>query len=591
MRPFASTSDLKKVISMATIAVLLSACSDVEFLGTPLNQNNTASMGHNSGGQNSGAHSSGYGYSAAPTTSGPLGDYKVGKPYTVNGRYFKPAEDYSYSQTGNASWYGEDFRGKSTSNGEIFNPDALTAAHPTLPMPSMVLVTNLENGRQVKVRINDRGPFVAGRIIDVSLKAAQILGFAHKGLAHVRVDMLAEESRRLKAEALGGKSGYSHAAHRWAPAPESKTVSSQAAYQPAQPASSAVPSGSSQQPRTVYQPASVRASTPYGSGVTAPQGTSYAPASAPLPLSRPVPPRAQQLGAAPQTQQMPPQQVAYTPTAAQTPSSLPVPTGAGPAHPAPNGVQALPSNEEGYQPTEMWPLWPPLPGEEPAGPITIADFGGGRKSAPQPTHTPPQLAAASPVGQSYGHAGQSGVDPYGYEPPQTATAPIAPVEVASLPPQTVSSPSAQAVYGTSQDHLGSNSVYGDQQSPLELPPVSDSQAENGYAPYDQQDISSSSSHYDDGASAYHAPFATAYKVPDGVGDLFVQAGAFADAGNAQRLQHKLSTTQQAEISPATVNGMQFYRVRLGPFTQTSEAQSVLGKVIESGHHSARLIRD
>jgi rare lipoprotein A len=132
-----------------------------------------------------------------------IGDYKVGQPYEVNGRWYHPKADYDYKETGIASWYGPKFHGRTTANGETFNQNALTAAHPTLPMPSMVKVTNLENGRQLEVRINDRGPYARGRIIDVSARAAAMLGFKDDGTAKVRVQVIEPESRKLAAVAKG----------------------------------------------------------------------------------------------------------------------------------------------------------------------------------------------------------------------------------------------------------------------------------------------------------------------------------------------------------------------------------------------------
>ncbi len=133
--------------------------------------------------------------------------YKVGKPYKVAGTWYYPAEDFSYNQTGVASWYGPGFHGRRTANGERFDQNALTAAHPTLPMPSAVRVTNLENGRSLVLRVNDRGPFARGRIIDVSRAAADKLGFRGAGTAKVRVEILGDESRRLKLAALNSPAG------------------------------------------------------------------------------------------------------------------------------------------------------------------------------------------------------------------------------------------------------------------------------------------------------------------------------------------------------------------------------------------------
>ncbi|MBI3420070.1 MAG: septal ring lytic transglycosylase RlpA family protein [Proteobacteria bacterium] len=125
------------------------------------------------------------------------GEFKVGNPYSVAGETYYPKEDYSYDETGIASWYGPGFDGRRTANGEVFDPTELTAAHPTLPMPSLVRVTNLDNGRSVVVRINDRGPFAAGRIIDLSQRSAQLLGFEGPGTAKVRVTILPIESKSI----------------------------------------------------------------------------------------------------------------------------------------------------------------------------------------------------------------------------------------------------------------------------------------------------------------------------------------------------------------------------------------------------------
>ncbi|HEX4160721.1 MAG TPA: septal ring lytic transglycosylase RlpA family protein [Rhizomicrobium sp.] len=128
--------------------------------------------------------------STSPETSS-VGTYKVGQPYQEAGVWYYPQEQPDYDATGVASWYGSDFHGKLTANGEVFDARGLTAAHPTLPMPVNVRVTNLENGRSLILRVNDRGPFARGRIIDVSARAAQLLGFYEKGTARVRVTYLA----------------------------------------------------------------------------------------------------------------------------------------------------------------------------------------------------------------------------------------------------------------------------------------------------------------------------------------------------------------------------------------------------------------
>src|SRR5947207_2188248 len=118
------------------------------------------------------------------------GVYRVGSPYVVAGRVYVPQDNPHYRTDGVASWYGSDFHGRSTANGEIFDAEAITAAHPTLPLPSYVRVTNLSNGRSLIVRVNDRGPYAANRVIDVSRRAAHLLGFTVSGTAWVRVEFV-----------------------------------------------------------------------------------------------------------------------------------------------------------------------------------------------------------------------------------------------------------------------------------------------------------------------------------------------------------------------------------------------------------------
>jgi rare lipoprotein A len=133
------------------------------------------------------------------------GRYKVGRPYQIKGTWYYPAENFKYVETGISSWYGPKFHGRKTANGETYNMNDLTAAHRTLPLPSMVRVINLNNGRSLKLRINDRGPFARRRIIDVSRRAAQLLGFQRAGTAKVRVEIIADESQQLKLAALNGE--------------------------------------------------------------------------------------------------------------------------------------------------------------------------------------------------------------------------------------------------------------------------------------------------------------------------------------------------------------------------------------------------
>lgn len=152
--------------------------------------------------------------SGAPQQAQP---YKVGKPYQVDGVWYYPKVDMDYDETGIASWYGPGFHGQYTANGEIYDQNALTAAHKTLPLPSMVRVTNLDNGRSIEVRVNDRGPFVNGRIIDLTRRDAQLLGFIDRGTAKVRVQVMKEESMALAA--LASSQGGENAGPKPAAAP------------------------------------------------------------------------------------------------------------------------------------------------------------------------------------------------------------------------------------------------------------------------------------------------------------------------------------------------------------------------------------
>lgn len=175
---------MKKIISylcLCAVSFLLSACAEVE-LGSHLYKK----------------------YNRPESQS--QGTFKVGKPYTVMGKTYYPTETYDYVETGIASWYGPGFHGNKTASGEKYNQNELTAAHRTLQMPSLVRVTNLDNGRSVVVRVNDRGPFAKGRIIDVSGRAANLLGMVGTGTARVKLELLANESRALKEAARSGKS-------------------------------------------------------------------------------------------------------------------------------------------------------------------------------------------------------------------------------------------------------------------------------------------------------------------------------------------------------------------------------------------------
>ena len=148
------------------------------------------------------------------------GTYRVGKPYQVAGRTYVPEENTNYEAEGVASWYGDVFHGRLTANGEVFDMNSISAAHPTLPIPSYVRVTNLRNNRSVVVRVNDRGPFHENRVIDVSVRAAKLLDFHQYGLTRVKVEFVGRA-------ALEGSDDEKLAAtlRHGSPGPETKVAS------------------------------------------------------------------------------------------------------------------------------------------------------------------------------------------------------------------------------------------------------------------------------------------------------------------------------------------------------------------------------
>lgn len=134
------------------------------------------------------------------TASAQSAQYGAGAPYRIEGRVYSPRGEPGYERTGVASWYGRGFHGRPTANGERFDMHAMTAAHPTLPLSTLVRVTNLDNGSSIAVRINDRGPYARGRIIDLSQAGARALGFEGRGTARVRVTVIAAATQTAERE-------------------------------------------------------------------------------------------------------------------------------------------------------------------------------------------------------------------------------------------------------------------------------------------------------------------------------------------------------------------------------------------------------
>ncbi|WP_340151512.1 septal ring lytic transglycosylase RlpA family protein [uncultured Sneathiella sp.] len=162
------------LIVLITTALLLAGCSEVSLISYGAKKYRAA----------------GKDTAAVGPNDVDRGDPKLGNPYQVDGIWYYPKVDNAYDETGIASWYGEPFHGRRTANGAVYDMHKLTAAHKTLPLPTDVRVTNLENGRSIIVTVNDRGPFAHSRIIDLSYRSAQMLGIVQKGTAKVRVQVI-----------------------------------------------------------------------------------------------------------------------------------------------------------------------------------------------------------------------------------------------------------------------------------------------------------------------------------------------------------------------------------------------------------------
>ncbi len=358
------------------------------------------------------------------------GSYRVGRPYQIKGVWYYPAVDYNYDKTGIASWYGEYFQGQATANGEIFDLNQLTAANTTLPMPSIVEVTNLQNGRSLRLRVNDRGPFVDRRLIDVSRRAAQLLGFEAQGTAPVEVKIVKDASIEVAEEAMHNE-GQSRVmvaddgAAATTAVVEPPTAASVSAARPARtPVETA--------PRARARPATPRPASPASAQVAA---------------------------------------VAAPPTSAAPPSAQ---------------VAAIP--------------------------------------APPTSAAPPSSAGAFAALSRF--------------------ALIAPAEAAPLPRAPTPAPERKTVA-----------------RPIRIP---------------EMPLSRSRTVADTSGST---------------GRLYVQAGAFLVRGNAQRVGSRIAPLGSVRVTTAAVNGVEVYRVRLGPVESKEQAVRLLRRVVSSGYHGARIVTD
>ncbi len=183
-----------RFVGVSTLALLAANCaSDTRTGGRQLSAQNQREIGAFSDKRKYGSASPRVVEYGQEVPKGGGRDH-IGRPYRVAGRWYTPRENPSYSAVGAASWYGDAFHGRKTANGEIYDKYSYTAAHPTMPLPSYARVTNLSNNRSMIVRVNDRGPFHGGRIIDLSERVAHALDFKHIGTARVKVDYIQRAS-------------------------------------------------------------------------------------------------------------------------------------------------------------------------------------------------------------------------------------------------------------------------------------------------------------------------------------------------------------------------------------------------------------
>jgi rare lipoprotein A len=188
-----SLPSASRVIGVSAIALLLANCASEPTRNRQISAQNQREIGAFADSRKYGNASPRVVQNGEAVPKGGGRDH-VGKPYQVAGRWYTPRDNPNYSSVGNSSWYGDAFHGRRTANGEVYDKHSYTAAHPTMPLPSYARVTNMTNNRSIIVRVNDRGPFHGGRIIDVSERVAHALEFKHIGTARVKVDYVQRAS-------------------------------------------------------------------------------------------------------------------------------------------------------------------------------------------------------------------------------------------------------------------------------------------------------------------------------------------------------------------------------------------------------------
>ncbi len=337
---------------------------------------------------------------ATPSGAPATGFYRVGAPYEIDGIWYYPAVNDNYDEIGIASWYGPNFDGKFTANGEVYNMNDVTAAHKTLPLPSIVHVTNLDNGRDIVVRINDRGPFVEGRIIDLSRRSAQLIGMLGPGTAKVRVQIMPEESHQAALLAMKGQTPSAETLMAgMSSAPGSTASASSAAAVATAPLPPIAPVGVASLPAAGFQPANMVVATDAPSPVSSPiDAAAAAPRLQPVTAVALPPPPGLTPAAAPIASAAPPAAASAPPVQLIAPATAAVPPASAPAAPrkqAPTAVAALPPQ---LPPAKAVPMVARAPASATAASLPSGPPAPHMSPAPAaPILSPARIASAAPA--------------------------------------------------------------------------------------------------------------------------------------------------------------------------------------------------
>ena len=457
--------------------------------------------------------------------------YVLGKPYQFDGVWYEPAVDYGYDQTGIAAIYPPDHAGLSTTSGEPYDGNAITGAHKTLPLPCLVRITNLENGKSIKVRLNDRGPFVDNRIVELTPAAAKALGVTNPTGVQVRVQIMAKESQAM-ADTLQPAGGAA-AGVTPAPAPVVKVtalpLAGSGAMQPMKPVSAP---GTT--PPLPPQPTSPPADT---TAATVPPANSTA---APVPGASATAPTIQLAIPLPQPTPAPAAPAAVTPSLPPATASAAAPAPTPPSTPAADTAQVH----------IVVPDVAPAAAPEPApAPALITNPTAAPVSAAAAEPTPVVIPSPTPADP----ASETTVAPI----PVVAPTPAPAAATAAAPTQTSRTVSASV---TNSAEPTSTPAASAQAIPVQV------------------------------SSAPAAPAAKIKPLPvDLPAQFFIQTGAFKKTADANALRDKLTALAPAKVVPTRLGADDFNAVLLGPIPTMNDAQHLLKQITGMGYSDAVLI--